>query len=75
MKQIIQAYKNGRISLAEVPEPGRKAGGALVRTAASLISPGTEKLRIEGVVLEVGEGVQGFRLGGRVAVAGSVPSR
>ena len=47
MKQIIQSYKNGRISLAEVPEPGAKAGGVLVRVAASLISPGTEKLMIE----------------------------
>jgi predicted dehydrogenase/threonine dehydrogenase-like Zn-dependent dehydrogenase len=47
MKQIIQSYKNGKIDLAEVPEPAVKAGGLLVRTAASLISPGTEKLMIE----------------------------
>jgi predicted dehydrogenase/threonine dehydrogenase-like Zn-dependent dehydrogenase len=47
MKQIIQSYKNGKISLAEVPESGCKAGGVLVRTVASLISPGTEKLMIE----------------------------
>ena len=47
MKQIIQSYKNGKITLAEVPEPLCKAGGVLVRTAASLISPGTEKLMIE----------------------------
>lgn len=47
MKQVIQSYKDGRISLAEVPEPGAKEGGLLVRTAASLISPGTEKLMIE----------------------------
>ena len=42
MKQIIQSYRNGKISLDEVPAPGCKAGGLLVRTAASLISPGTE---------------------------------
>ena len=47
MKQVIQSYKNGKITLAEVPEPACKAGGVLVRNMASLISPGTEKLMIE----------------------------
>ncbi|MBM4285838.1 MAG: zinc-binding dehydrogenase [Deltaproteobacteria bacterium] len=47
MKQIIQSYKNGKISLAEAPAPGVKAGGLLIRVAASLISPGTEKYMIE----------------------------
>jgi predicted dehydrogenase/threonine dehydrogenase-like Zn-dependent dehydrogenase len=47
MKQVIQSYKNGNISLAEVPQPYCKAGGVVVRTAASLISPGTEKMMIE----------------------------
>jgi NADPH:quinone reductase-like Zn-dependent oxidoreductase len=47
MKQIVQSYKNGKISLADVPAPGIKAGGVLIRVAASLISPGTEKLMIE----------------------------
>lgn len=47
MKQVIQSYKNGKIFLDEVPEPACKDGGILVRTAASLISPGTEKLMIE----------------------------
>jgi len=47
MKQLIQSYKNGSINLAEVPETPCKAGGVLVHTAASLISPGTEKLMIE----------------------------
>ncbi|MBW1990742.1 MAG: bi-domain-containing oxidoreductase [Deltaproteobacteria bacterium] len=47
MKQVIQSYKNGRIFLAEVPEPALKPGGLLVRTVASLISPGTEKLMLE----------------------------
>jgi predicted dehydrogenase/threonine dehydrogenase-like Zn-dependent dehydrogenase len=46
MKQLIQSYKNGRISLTEVPEPGSKTGGVVVGTAASIISPGTEKLMI-----------------------------
>ncbi len=47
MKITIQNYKSGKVSLVEVPEPAAKAGGVLVRTVASLISPGTEKLMIE----------------------------
>ena len=47
MKQVIQSYKNGKISLSEVPVPDCKAGGLLVRNVASLISVGTEKLMIE----------------------------
>jgi len=47
MKITIQNYKSGKVSLMEVPEPEAKAGGLLVRTVASLISPGTEKLMIE----------------------------
>jgi len=47
LKQVIQSYKNGEISLAEVPEPACKPGGLLVHNRASLISVGTEKLMIE----------------------------
>ncbi|MEJ2070469.1 MAG: zinc-binding alcohol dehydrogenase, partial [Syntrophobacterales bacterium] len=47
MKQVIQSYKDGSISLAEVPEPACKPGGLLVENRASLISVGTEKLMIE----------------------------
>ncbi|MGA9753782.1 MAG: alcohol dehydrogenase catalytic domain-containing protein, partial [Desulfobaccales bacterium] len=47
MKQIIQSYKNGKISLSELPESYCKAGGVLVQNMASLISPGTDKLMIE----------------------------
>jgi predicted dehydrogenase/threonine dehydrogenase-like Zn-dependent dehydrogenase len=47
LKQVIQSYKNGKISLGEVPVPACKAGGVLVRNVASLISVGTEKLMIE----------------------------
>ena len=47
MKQVIQSYKNGKITLEDVPAPACKGGGVLVQTVASLISVGTEKLMIE----------------------------
>lgn len=122
MKQVIQSYKNGKITLEDVPAPACKGGGVLVQTVASLISVGTEKLMIEmgkksllgkararpdlvrqawakakkegyfsvykeamsrldepiplgysaaGIVREVGQGVQNFKPGDRVAVAGA----
>jgi predicted dehydrogenase/threonine dehydrogenase-like Zn-dependent dehydrogenase len=47
MKQVSQSYRNGDVTLAEVPPPSLKAGGILVRNAVSLISPGTERLMLE----------------------------
>ncbi|MBF0276781.1 MAG: bi-domain-containing oxidoreductase [SAR324 cluster bacterium] len=47
MKQIIQTLKSGNLSLNSVPPPALLPGGALVRTTASLISAGTEKMLIE----------------------------
>jgi predicted dehydrogenase/threonine dehydrogenase-like Zn-dependent dehydrogenase len=43
MQQVVQHVRGRRLELAEVPEPGVRAGGVLVRNAASLISAGTEK--------------------------------
>jgi predicted dehydrogenase/threonine dehydrogenase-like Zn-dependent dehydrogenase len=43
MKQVVQHVRTRRLEVAEVPEPGVRSGGILVRNAASLISAGTEK--------------------------------
>src|SRR4028119_849518 len=47
MKQILQNYKTGEVSVAEVPPPVVERGRVLVRTAASLISAGTERMAVE----------------------------
>ncbi len=46
MKQVVQNYKSGELSLLEVPVPACKAGGVLVRTVYSLISSGTELMKV-----------------------------
>jgi predicted dehydrogenase/threonine dehydrogenase-like Zn-dependent dehydrogenase len=46
MKQIAQNYKTGEIRLLEVPVPACRPGGVLVRTDFSLISMGTEAMKI-----------------------------
>jgi polar amino acid transport system substrate-binding protein len=47
MKQILQNYKTGEVSVADVPPPIAQRGRVLVRTAASLISAGTERMTVE----------------------------
>jgi predicted dehydrogenase/threonine dehydrogenase-like Zn-dependent dehydrogenase len=121
MKQVIQDVRSGKTSVTEVPVPVPAPGMALVRTAASLVSAGTERAVVEfaaktllgkarsrpdlvrqvlekvrreglmttfeavqnrldqpmplgyssaGTVVAVGDGLQGFRVGDRVACAG-----
>lgn len=123
MLQIAQNYKNGELALLEVPVPACKPGGVLVRSHFSLVSTGTELMKIDesrlsligkararpdqvrkvlatvsqqgvgetyrkvtnrldsytplgyslcGEVIEVGAGVDEFRLGQRVACAGNL---
>jgi predicted dehydrogenase/threonine dehydrogenase-like Zn-dependent dehydrogenase len=47
MKQILQNVKTGAVAVAEVPTPVARPGFVLVRTAASLISAGTERSTVE----------------------------
>jgi len=121
MKQVLQNLRSGETMVIEVPAPTPQAGEVLVRTAASLLSAGTERMVVEfagkslvgkarsrpdqvrqvmdkarregllatfeavmnrldqpmalgyssaGTVIALGEGVQGMRVGQRVACAG-----
>ncbi len=47
MKQILQNAKTGAVAVADVPVPVAQPGFVLVRTSASLISAGTERLTVE----------------------------
>ncbi|MFI0512095.1 bi-domain-containing oxidoreductase [Streptomyces sp. WSLK1-5] len=46
MKQVVQNYKSGELAVLDVPVPGCKPGGVLVRSAFSLISTGTEMMKV-----------------------------
>lgn len=46
VRQIAQ-YQDGRLELQEVPVPTAPPGGALVRVTHSVISVGTEKMKVE----------------------------
>ncbi|MBI3709088.1 MAG: bi-domain-containing oxidoreductase [Proteobacteria bacterium] len=47
MKQVIQSARSGKLALVEVPAPRVKRNHLLVRTTASLISAGTERMVVE----------------------------
>jgi predicted dehydrogenase len=47
MKQVIQSRRTGKLALKNVPAPGVRAGHLLVRTKASLISAGTERMVVD----------------------------
>ncbi len=121
MKQLLQNLKTGQAVVEEVPVPAPRKGMALVKTAASLVSAGTERMVVEfaeknlvgkarsrpdlvkqvidkalregllntaqaafnkldepmalgyssaGTIVELGEGMDGFHVGQRVACAG-----
>jgi predicted dehydrogenase/threonine dehydrogenase-like Zn-dependent dehydrogenase len=46
MKQVVQNYRSGELSVLDVPVPACKPGGVLVATRYSLISVGTELMKV-----------------------------
>src|SRR5450756_2567442 len=46
MKQIAQNYKSGELAVLDVPAPMCRPGGVLVRSLFSLISTGTEMMKV-----------------------------
>ncbi len=44
MKQIMQSYRSGELSILDVPVPQCGDNGILIKTTASLLSSGTEKM-------------------------------
>src|SRR5512141_972898 len=47
MKQLLQNMRDGKALVADVPVPAVRRGTALVHTAASLVSAGTERMVVE----------------------------
>lgn len=47
MKQVVQDLRSGKPELMDVPVPVPAAGQVLVRTAASVVSAGTERMLVE----------------------------
>src|SRR4030081_2709067 len=48
MKQVLQYRRSGATRVVEVPAPLTPDGGILVQNQWSLISPGTERMLVEG---------------------------
>jgi len=46
MKLVVQNYRSGELSVLDVPPPACKAGGVLVASRYSLISVGTEMMKV-----------------------------
>jgi predicted dehydrogenase/threonine dehydrogenase-like Zn-dependent dehydrogenase len=46
MKQIAQNYKSGELAVLDVPAPACRPGGVLVQSLFSLISTGTEMMKV-----------------------------
>lgn len=47
MKQILQSLKTGATEVADIPRPSAGAGQVLVRTSATLVSAGTERMLVD----------------------------
>jgi polar amino acid transport system substrate-binding protein len=47
MKQVVQNFRTGQLTVEQLPPPALRPGGVLVKTAYSLISAGTERTVVE----------------------------
>lgn len=47
MRQLLQNMRNGSVTLTEVPCPSDRPGRLLIRTTASLVSSGTERMLLD----------------------------
>jgi predicted dehydrogenase len=47
MKQVLQSLRDGSTEVADVPSPGVSRGHLLIRTSATLVSAGTERMLVE----------------------------
>lgn len=47
MKQVVRELGSGRLRVADVPAPQLLPGGILVRNHFSVLSPGTERMKVE----------------------------
>jgi len=53
MKQIAQNYKSGELAVLDVPAPACRVGGVLVRSLYSLISAGTEMMKVSEASMSI----------------------
>src|SRR5215813_9296569 len=53
MKQIAQNYKSGELTVLDVPAPVCRPGGVLVRSLFSLISTGTEMMKVSAAKMSM----------------------
>jgi predicted dehydrogenase/threonine dehydrogenase-like Zn-dependent dehydrogenase len=53
MKQVAQNYKSGELTVLDVPRPACKPGGVVVRSLFSLISTGTEMMKVSEAKLSM----------------------
>jgi predicted dehydrogenase/threonine dehydrogenase-like Zn-dependent dehydrogenase len=47
MKQLLQNLRTGELNAPDIPSPGPREGDVLIRTNATLISAGTERMLVE----------------------------
>lgn len=47
MRQVVQNFRNGELSVDDVPSPGLRPGGLLVATEYSIVSAGTERSKVD----------------------------